>query len=80
MYRFLLRKWDEGSPFSSPVCWSRRDMGGFLIRVWDTILTECGGTSTWSRGAGLASRWLHEPQPINDQPVGLELPHRAERY
>ena len=25
-------------------------------------------------------RWRHEPQPINNQPVGLGFPHRAGRY
>ena len=25
-------------------------------------------------------RWLHEPQPISNQPVGLGFPHRAGRY
>ena len=39
-----------------------------------------GGTSTLARGDTLAARWLHEPQPISDQPVGSRLPHRAELY
>ena len=29
---------------------------------------RCGGTSTLPRGATLAARWLHEPQPISNQP------------
>ena len=33
-----------------------------------------------ARGATLAARWLHEPQPISNQPVGLGFPHRAGRY
>ena len=37
-------------------------------------------TSTSARGATLAARWLHEPQPISNQPVGLGLSHRAGRY
>ena len=32
-----------------------------------------------ARGASLAARWLHEPQPISNQPVGLGFPHRAGR-
>ena len=32
-------------------------MEGFMIRGWALILPEC--------------RWLHELQPISDQPVGL---------
>ena len=37
-------------------------------------------TSALARGATLAARWLYEPQPISNQPVGLGLPHRAGRY
>ena len=32
-----------------------------------------------ARGATLAARWLHEPQPISNQPVGLGFPHPAGR-
>ena len=39
-------------------------MEEFLIRRWDPILPGCGGTSTLSRRATLAARWLHEPQPM----------------
>ena len=46
-----------GPPFSSPLCWSCRCMEGFLIRGWDLILPG------W--------RWLHEPQPSSNQPVGF---------
>ena len=55
-------------------------MEGFLIRGWELILPGCGGTSALARGATLAARWLHEPQPIiRNHPVGL-FPHRAGRY
>ena len=37
-----------GSPFSSPGCWSCRNMEGFMIRGRDPILPGCGGTSTLS--------------------------------
>ena len=33
-----------------------------------------------SRGATLAARCLHEPQPISNQPAGLGFPRRAGRY
>ena len=33
-----------------------------------------------ARGATLAARWLHEPQPISNQTVGLGFPHPAGRY
>ena len=68
-----------GSPFSS-VGVSYRDMEGFRIRGYDPILPGCGETSTLARGATLAARWLHEPQPIRNQPVGLGFPHDAGRY
>ena len=32
------------------------------------------------RGNSLAARWLHEPQPISNHPVGLGFPHLAGRY
>ena len=60
----------EGSAFLSPVCWSCRDMAGFLIRGWEIILAGCGETSTLARGATLAARWLRGPQPISNQLVG----------
>ena len=43
-----------------------------MIRGWDLIIPGCGGTSTLSREATLAARWLHEPlgQSISNQPVG----------
>ena len=69
-----------GSLFSSPGCWSCSDMEGFLIRGWDPIFPGCGGTSTLSRKATLAARWLHQPQPSSNQPVGLGFPHPAGRY
>ena len=55
-------------------------MEGFLIRGWEIILPGCGGTSALARGVTLIARWLHEPQPISNHPVGLEFPHRAGRY
>ena len=62
-----------GSSFSSPGCW--RSMDGFLNRGWELIIPGCGGTSALTRGATLATRWLHEPQPISNHPVGLGFPH-----
>ena len=47
------------------------------MRGWDIVLPGCGGTSMLSRGATLAARWLHEPQPISNQRVGLGFPYRA---
>ena len=66
--------------FSSPGYSSCRDMEGFLTRGWEIILPGCGGTSALARGPTLAARWLHEPQLINDRPVGLGFPHPAGRY
>ena len=57
-----------------------RDLEGFLFRRWEFIILGCGRTATLARGATLVARWLHEPQPINNQPVGLGFPRRAERY
>ena len=70
----------EGSAFTSPGCWSYRDIDGFLTRGWKLVLPRCGGTSALAPGAPLAARWLHEPQPISSQPVGLGFPHPAGRY
>ena len=70
----------EGSAFSSPGWWSCTDMDGFLIRGLEIILPGCGGTSSLARGATLATRSLHEPQPISNHPVGLGFPHPAGRY
>ena len=69
-----------GSAFSSPSCWSRRDMDRCLTGRWKIILPGCGGTSALAQGATLAARWLHEPQPISNHPVGLGFPHPAGRY
>ena len=33
-----------------------------------------------SREATLAARWLHEPQPISNQPAGFGFPHPLGRY
>ena len=55
-------------------------MKGFLIRGWELILPGCGETSSLVRGATLAARWLHGPQPISNHPVGLGFPHIAGRY
>ena len=68
------------SQFSSPVCWSCRYMEEFLIRGWERILPRCGGMSALPRRATLAARWLHEPYPISNQPVGLGFPHPPGRY
>ena len=48
-------------------------MERFLTRGWELILPGCGGTSALARGATVAARWLHEPQPISKHPVGLGL-------
>ena len=69
-----------GSPSWFAVCWNCRGMKGFLIRGWDLYIPVSGATSTLDGGATLAARWLHEPQPISNQPVGLGFPHRAGRY
>ena len=74
--RYRLR----GSPFSSPGSWSCIDKQGFMIRGWDIILPGWDGTSALARGATLIARWLHEPQPIRNHPVGLGFPQRAGRY
>ena len=55
-------------------------MEGFLIRGWELIVPGCGRTSALARGATLAARWLREPQPISNQAVELEFPHRAGWY
>ena len=69
----------RGSPLTSPVCWSCRDMEGFLIRGWERILPACGKTSSFARGQPLAAHWLHDP--ANPQPVSaVGFPHRAGRY
>ena len=54
-----------GLSFSSPVCYGCRCLEGFVIRGCDTVLPG------W--------RWLHEPQPICNQPVGLGFPHHSGR-
>ena len=55
-------------------------MNGFLIRRCNFIVPGCGGTSTLARGAKLAARCLHEPQPISIQWMGAGCPHCAGRY
>ena len=62
-----------GPAFSTSGSWSCRDRERFMIRGWELILSGCGGISALSRGATLAARWLHEPQPICNQPVGLRV-------
>ena len=73
------RYWPAGSSFRSPGCRCFRDTEGFLLRRWDLILPGCGGTSTLPRGETLAARWLHESQPISNQPVGVGVSNRAGR-
>ena len=55
-----------GIPVFSPGWWSCRDIEEFLSWGWDPILPGCDGTSTLSRGATFAVRWLHEPRPISN--------------
>ena len=55
-------------------------MERYLIWGWDLILPVCGTTSTLARGATLAAHWLHEPQPVSTEPVGLGFTHREGRY
>ena len=55
-------------------------MERFLIREWAIILPGCDRTAALARGAILAARWLQEPQPISNHPVGLGFPHPAGRY
>ena len=69
-----------GSAFLSPGCLSCSDMEGFLVRGRNLILAGCGGTSALAGGATLATRWLHEPQQISNDPVGLGFPHSVKRY
>ena len=69
-----------GSAFSSTGCLSCRDIKGFLTRRWELIRPVCGEASALARGAPLAARWLHEPQPISNHEVGVGVPHPAERY
>ena len=66
-----------GSAFSSAGCLSCGDKEGFLNRGSEITLTGCGGTSALARAATIAARWLHEPQPIGNDPVGLGFPHPA---
>ena len=55
-------------------------MEGFLTRGWKLILSGCGGTSAFAQGATLAARWLHEPEPFSNHPVGRGFPHPTGRY
>ena len=68
-----------GSAFSSPGCWNCRDMDLFVTRGCEIILPGCGGTLALARGATLAARWIHEPQPISNHPMGLGFTHPAGR-
>ena len=63
-----------------PRCWSCSGIDGCPTRGWELIISGCGGTSAMAQGATLAARWLHEPQPISNYPVGLGFPHPARRY
>ena len=57
-----------------------RLMEGFLIQGWGLILPGYGGISTLSRGANFVARWFNEPQPVSDQWMNVEFPHRERRY
>ena len=49
-------------------------MGVFMIKGWDPFATECGGTSTLSRGETFATPWLNnEPHPNIKSVSGLEV-------
>ena len=50
-----------GSAFCSPVCWTCKDMEGFLIRKYE-IIPGCTGTSALVRETTFAARWLHGRQ------------------
>ena len=52
----------------------------FLTQEWELILPGCGGTSALAQGATLAAPQLHEPQPINNQPVGLGFSQLTGKY
>ena len=52
-------------------------MEGFQLRGWYVILPGCGGTSTLSRGASLAARWLHQTRPIRNPLVVMGYPNHA---
>ena len=69
-----------GCALSSPGCWSCRDMEGVLIRGWKRTLPGRGGTSALTRGATLAARRLHGPQPISNHLLGLGFLHPAGRH
>ena len=47
--------------------------GRVIIRQLYPILPGCGGSWTLPPGAAPATRWLYEPQPISNQPVGSGL-------
>ena len=51
-----------------------------MTRGWESIIPGCGRTSSLSGGGTLDACWLHEPQPISKQTVGLEIPHLVERH
>ena len=55
-------------------------MERFLTQEWELFLTGCSGTSALARGETFPARWLQEPQPISNHPVGLRCPHSAGRY
>ena len=55
-------------------------MEGFLTRGWEIVLSGYGGPSALARGATLAARWLHLPQPISNHLVRLGFAHPAGRY
>ena len=55
-------------------------MQGFMIRDWGLILPGRDATSTSALQDTPAARWLDDPQPTSNQPVGLGFPHRAKRY
>ena len=55
-------------------------MEGCPTRGRELILLGWGATSVLSRGAYLAACWLHEPQPVNGNRVGLGFPHFVGGY
>ena len=59
--------------------WDHRLVSWF-VGIVDINFPVSGATSTLAGGATLAARWIHEPQPISNQPLWLGVPHCAGWY